>query len=160
MASGPRPLSTIVHTPDHRDEHPGARHDDALSPAGRRSPMRQASEAATTGTPGGHERHERRRDRRPRQRRDHRAAPAQLAGQQRKEERREGGVEPEVLGVAEQRSGGHAERRAGHPRAVEGQAGPEQQPRVIAPTADVAHRPRLVDHELRAQAALPRRSAQ
>jgi hypothetical protein len=44
--------------------------------------------------------------------------------------------------------------------AVERQPGAEQQSRVVAPASEVADRPRLVDHELSAQPALPRRSAQ
>jgi hypothetical protein len=67
--------------------------------------MRHTTDAATTGTPGGTKGTSAAATSAPADGRDHPGAAVDLAGQEREEERREGGVEPERLGVAEQRSG-------------------------------------------------------
>ena len=67
--------------------------------------MRQTTDAATTGTPGGTKGTSAAATTAAADRRDHAGAAVHLAGEEGEEERGEGGVEPERLGVAEQRSG-------------------------------------------------------
>src|SRR4029079_12057012 len=80
-----------------------------------------------------------------------------LAHEQGEEQGREGGVQPEVLGLAQEAAAGHADRRADEPGRVEQEPGPDQLARVEAASALVRDHPRLVDRDLADQQPPPPR---
>ena len=112
------------------------------------SPARQTTAAATIGTPGGASGTIA----------SATAAPASAASSSRRsrtwpaeqgeEQRGERGVEPERLGSPSTEPASDAGDRADDPRGVDRHARADQQPRVVAPAAAVADRPRLVDGDL------------
>lgn len=125
---------------------------DAPCPPARQAPHR----GRDNRHPRPRERHQRQRDGRPEQRRRQRPPIPELRGEECEKQRREGGIQPQPLRVADQISAkdshdsphlpGHVQRR---PRA--------DQPRPVhAAIATARHRPGFIDHQLRVEEACDR----